>query len=54
MVYLAAVLLLAAGAYLFPDEWHDGLFLVYAALISVIVVAACWLKCEPTEKRWDR
>jgi uncharacterized membrane protein YoaK (UPF0700 family) len=45
------VLLVGGGALLIPwqGEW---VFLAYAVLLCVVLMAVCWLKGEPPRWRW--
>ena len=54
-VVLAAYLgMLAAGALLLPPVDELGTFLVFAAILSVVLTAICWAKGEPPGWRWGK
>jgi hypothetical protein len=44
------VLLAAGGAYLQPQR-GNGLFLIYAGTLCVLLTVVCWLKGEPPGSR---
>jgi hypothetical protein len=44
------VLLAVGGAYLQPHR-GNGLFLIYAAVLCVLLTIVCWLKGEPPGSR---
>jgi hypothetical protein len=51
LVLVAFVVLFGAGFLMFPP----GMELVaYAALITAVLIAICWLKGEPPRWRWGR
>jgi hypothetical protein len=50
---LAAFLgLIVAGVFIFPPARERISFLVYVAVLSVVLVGICWLKGEPPRWRW--
>ncbi len=44
--------LLVSGAFLFPPGTELGGFLLYVAVLCVLLIAVCWLKGEPPRWRW--
>jgi len=44
--------LLIAGFLLYPPAKAMEHFLVYTVVLSVLLVAVCWLKGEPPRWRW--
>jgi hypothetical protein len=48
----AFVGLLVVGALVLPPNRSLPIFLGYAALLAVALVAVCWLKGEPPRWRW--
>ena len=52
LVFAAFLLLLVAGALLFPPHRATGAFIVYVAVLSCVFVAICWIKGEPPRWRW--
>ncbi|RPJ19622.1 MAG: hypothetical protein EHM26_07250 [Desulfobacteraceae bacterium] len=48
-IFIATV---ALGFYVFPPDKQLGLFLVYVGVLTVLLVAICWLKGEPPRWRW--
>jgi hypothetical protein len=51
-VLAAFVGLLVVGALVLPPNRSLPIFLGYAALLAVALVAVCWLKGEPPRWRW--
>ena len=50
---LAAFLgLLVAGTFLLPPRTAPAAYLIYVAVLSVALIAVCWLKGEPARWRW--
>lgn len=52
LVLAAFILLLVAGAYLFPPKKTPVGYLAYVAVLSAALVGVCWLKGEPPRWRW--
>ena len=51
-VLAAFFVLLALGAAIFlPSQRHIA-FVAYSALLSLLLVAVCWVKGEPPKWRW--
>jgi hypothetical protein len=46
------IALIALGFFVFPPDKQLGLFLVYVGVLTVLLVAICWLKGEPPRWRW--
>ena len=46
--------LLAAGSFVLPPDRELDLFLAYVALLSVLLIAVCWLKGEPPRWHWGK
>jgi len=42
----------AAGAILFPAAASLAFYLVYIAVLVVLLLGVCWLKGEPPRWRW--
>lgn len=53
-VVAAFVVLLAAGALIFPPSRLPGSFLLYVTALSAALMAVCWLKGEPPRWRWGK
>jgi hypothetical protein len=51
-VLAAFVSLLAAGTLVLPPNRVLPIFLGYVALLSLALIAVCWLKGEPPRWRW--
>lgn len=48
----AYTLLFAGGILLLPPNRNAGFFGAYIALITMLLMAVCWLKGEPPRWRW--
>lgn len=46
-----AILMAAGGVFLMPS-YGPAAFVVYTMVLSVLLVAICWLKGEPPAWRW--
>ena len=51
-VLAAFVMLLVVGAVTFLPSQRHGAFVAYSALLSLLLVAVCWVKGEPPKWRW--
>ena len=51
-VLAAFVVLLVVGAVTFLPSQRHGAFVAYSALLSLLLVAVCWVKGEPPKWRW--
>jgi hypothetical protein len=40
------------GFFVFPPDTQLGSFLIYVGVLTVLLVAICWLKGEPPRWRW--
>jgi hypothetical protein len=52
VVLLSFVVLLVLGFFLFPPDDEPGTYLALVVVLSVLLVAICWLKGEPPRWRW--
>jgi len=52
IVLCGYIALTTFGFFLFPPEKELGLFLVYVGVLTLLLVAICWLKGEPPRWRW--
>lgn len=52
LVLVAFLLLLPAGALLFPPKREVLGFLAYTSILSAALVSICWVKGEPPRWRW--
>ena len=52
LVFIAYILLLVVGVFLFPPRKALVGYLIYVAVLSVALVGVCWLKGEPPRWRW--
>lgn len=48
----AFAVLLAGGALLLLPTQGSGVFVAYAAALSLVLVVVCWAKGEPPRWRW--
>lgn len=44
--------LIAAGVVLFPPRTALGRYIIYVSVLSIALVAICWIKGEPPRWRW--
>jgi len=54
LVFLAALLLFACGAFLFPPQESLLAYIVYEAAILAFLISICAHKGEPTRWRWGK
>lgn len=54
LVLAVFALLMVAGVFLFPPAADSLMFSVYVGVISVLLVAICWIKGEPPRWRWSK
>jgi hypothetical protein len=52
LVFATFFALIVAGFFMFPPAEEVGSFVAYTAIVSVLLVAVCWLKGEPPRWRW--
>jgi hypothetical protein len=52
LVLAAFLVLVAAGAIVFPPTTSHGFYYVYIALLVALLLGVCWLKGEPPRWRW--
>lgn len=48
------VVLLTAGAFLFPPDRQTGWYLAWTGFLVAGMLAVCWWKGEPARWRWGR
>jgi hypothetical protein len=48
-----AALLVVGAVALLPSQRHAA-FIAYCALLSLLLVAVCWVKGEPPKWRWGK
>jgi hypothetical protein len=53
-VFAAFLLLIFAGAFIFPPRTSLVMFITYVALLSLALIAVCWWKGEPPCWRWGQ
>ena len=54
LVFLAALVLFACGAFLFPPQTMLVGYIVYEVAIVAALIFICQLKGEPTAWRWGK
>lgn len=54
LVLAAFVGLEVAGSFIFPPRKELALYLLYIAMLCVLLFVVCWLKGEPPRWRWGR
>jgi hypothetical protein len=54
IVLIAYIGFVVAGTYIFPPEENKAVFIVVVILLSLIFIAICWIKGEPTRWRWGK
>ncbi|MGK5080633.1 hypothetical protein [Janthinobacterium sp. HLX7-2] len=54
LVFLAALVLFAGGAFLFPPQEMLVGYVAYEAVIVAALIVVCHLKGEPTRWRWGK
>jgi hypothetical protein len=52
LVLAGFVGLVVLDSFLFPPRTHLGSYLIYIAVLSVLLIAVCWVKGEPPRWRW--
>jgi hypothetical protein len=52
LVMAVFVALLVVGPFIFPPRVKLVPYLVYVAVLGVLLIAVCWLKGEPPRWRW--
>lgn len=52
VVFVAYLILLPAGALLFPPHERPAAYILYTSALSGVLVFICWLKGEPPRWRW--
>jgi hypothetical protein len=52
VVLVGFILLVYGGSILFSPAKHLAAYLAYVALLSVLLIAVCWLTGEPPRWRW--
>lgn len=52
LVLVAFVALVATGAVLFPPRRMLAAYLLYIAILCIVLTGVCWLKGEPPRWRW--
>jgi drug/metabolite transporter (DMT)-like permease len=52
LVLAAFVALVVAGTFVFPPRKAIAAYILYIAVISVLLIGVCWLKGEPPRWRW--
>lgn len=53
-VLIAFFALLLAGLAFFPPRSESIAYVVYVAVLSVVLVAICWITGEPPRWRWGK
>ncbi len=46
--------LLGIGTLLLHSDRELGFYLVFAAILSILLIVVCWLKGEPPRWRWGK
>ena len=54
VVFVAYLLLLVAGCYLFPPSQDRAGFVAYIVVLTAVWCAICYAKGEPLKWRWGR
>jgi hypothetical protein len=54
VVLIAFFALLLGGLAFFPPRSESVAYVVYAAVLSVVLVAICWITGEPPKWRWGK
>lgn len=54
LVFLAALVLFACGAFLFPPQTMLVGYIVYEVAVVAVLIFICQLKGEPTSWRWGK
>jgi peptidoglycan/LPS O-acetylase OafA/YrhL len=54
LVFATFILLLAAGALLFPPGHNPTAFLAYTCVLCAVLAGVCYLKGEPLHWRWGK
>jgi len=52
MVLALYIGLIIAGSFIFPPDENSFLFILWTVLFSILFIALCWIKGEPTRWRW--
>jgi hypothetical protein len=52
LVLAGFIVLFGAGFLIFPPNTELGTLLGYVAILTVLLIAICWLKGEPPRWRW--
>jgi hypothetical protein len=52
IVLCGYIALTVLGFFVFPPDTQLGSFLIYVGVLTVLLVAICWLKGEPPRWRW--
>jgi hypothetical protein len=52
VVLVIFVVLIAAGALLFPPHKQIAAYLAYVGVLALLMIGICWLKGEPPGWRW--
>jgi hypothetical protein len=52
VVMIIYIALLLAGAFTLLPDGGQGMFIAYAAMLSLVMFAVCWFKGEPPRWRW--
>ena len=52
VVLCTFIALIALGSFVFPPDKQLGLYLAYVGVLTVLLIAICWLKGEPPRWRW--
>jgi len=53
-VLVVFVALLVLGALMLLPHYGEVKFIIYCSILSLFLVAICWLKGEPPKWRWGR
>ena len=52
IVFIAYIVSVIACTFVFPPEENKAVFIVSVAVLSLIFIAICWIKGEPSRWRW--
>lgn len=52
IVFIAYIVSVIACTFVFPPEENKAVFILSVAVLSLIFIAICWIKGEPSRWRW--
>jgi hypothetical protein len=52
LVLVVFGVLVAAGAFVFPPSTMRAAYLLYVAVLCLVLIGVCWLMGEPLRWRW--